>query len=226
MPDKEYSPDKRARDGLQGRCRECSRDISKAARHASPELREKSATRSRAWRAANRETHARSAKLYREKHRESLKVSKHEYYEKVKNNPEFEAKSRAYREAKSALKSEYDRQYRLKDPQKTIERSRKWRVANPDKRRAIVLSYTSRRRSWVSGGASTGELRGWIDASPKVCAYCDMDCSMAFHVDHYFPLSKGGKHEIENLRIACPTCNLKKNAKLPEVWLAHLAEAA
>ena len=38
-------------------------------------------------------------------------------------------------------------------------------------------------------------------------------------IDHVVPLSRGGKHEIENLLPACRSCNSSKGAKLLEEWL-------
>lgn len=46
-----------------------------------------------------------------------------------------------------------------------------------------------------------------------VCAYCEKDVSDDFHIDHKFPLSRGGGNDITNLALSCPTCNYKKNDK-------------
>lgn len=37
-------------------------------------------------------------------------------------------------------------------------------------------------------------------------------------VDHVVPLVKGGSNGPDNLVIACSTCNLRKNDKLPHEW--------
>lgn len=34
-----------------------------------------------------------------------------------------------------------------------------------------------------------------------------------YHVDHVIPIARGGTNDIGNLRIACPSCNLKKGAR-------------
>jgi len=50
------------------------------------------------------------------------------------------------------------------------------------------------------------------------CQYCG--CDGANHVDHIFPQSKGGQHDLENLTLSCEACNLKKSdIILPEAGL-------
>lgn len=49
------------------------------------------------------------------------------------------------------------------------------------------------------------------------CAYCDTHTG-PFHVDHIFPVSKGGTDDMENLTCSCMSCNLSKGAKTVEEW--------
>jgi len=58
----------------------------------------------------------------------------------------------------------------------------------------------------------------WEKSQTKYCYWCGTNCESDYHVDHYFPLSKGGEHEESNLVIACPMCNLSKSTKDPEVF--------
>lgn len=119
-------------------------------------------------------------------------------------------------------KSSYDQAYRARDPEKCKQRARRWVKENPEKRRAIMFSYTARRRAQEKQGDSTAAVRQWIKSTKKVCYWCETKCSSEYHVDHYQPLSKGGKHEISNLVIACPRCNLKKNARDPLEFAAMM----
>ena len=106
-----------------------------------------------------------------------------------------------------------------------IAAAKAWVNSNPERRRAISKSYKARRRSVERQGISGPELLRWTAAQEKVCHWCGVDCSSRFHVDHVMPLARGGLHEIENLAISCPPCNLSKQAKHPDEFRASLEVA-
>lgn len=139
--------------------------------------------------------------------------------------------------AASAAKKEYDKIYyaqnfeRIKARSKeyvqrnwhrVLENCRAWAKRNPEKRRAIADNYKHRRRAWEEGGASALELFRWKMAQKKVCYWCGKKCGNKYHIDHYAPLSKGGRHAIDNLVIACPSCNHRKSAKDPYEFAAQV----
>jgi 5-methylcytosine-specific restriction endonuclease McrA len=39
-------------------------------------------------------------------------------------------------------------------------------------------------------------------------------------------LARGGKHEIANLVVACPTCNRKKGARQPDEFAQSIGKVA
>lgn len=86
---------------------------------------------------------------------------------------------------------------------------------NKDKIRLIKSNYKFKRRAVEKTGDSTKDVELWLSKQQKICYWCMVDCNDSYHIDHYEPLSKGGTHTIDNLVIACPTCNLTKNAKDP-----------
>ena len=212
-PAADFSPDRRASTGLQPACRQCDAAASKVRRVANLErIRQ----RERDYYLHNKERVHANNRLSRARHPEKVKAGKKAWYEAVKDRPEFKARLREHTEANKEWKREYDREYRKRQgPEVQLERSRKWRAANPEKRAAIVHSYTARRRAQTKGGVSTTALAAWAKAARKVCYWCRTKCARGYHIDHYTPLSKGGAHELANLVIACGPCNLKKNAKDP-----------
>jgi len=49
------------------------------------------------------------------------------------------------------------------------------------------------------------------------CRYCGRQLEKSeIHIDHIVPYSLGGKTEIDNLAVACFTCNIKKAGRTPE----------
>jgi 5-methylcytosine-specific restriction endonuclease McrA len=114
-------------------------------------------------------------------------------------------------------KRQYDVEYRARpDVVKRLEQQKTvWRAANAGLIRAVKSSYKARRKVKEKAGDSSAEIADWLKAQPRVCHWCNAKCRKDYHIDHYEPLSKGGKHEVKNLVIACPSCNLRKNAKDP-----------
>ncbi|ADD80840.1 HNH endonuclease [Rhodococcus phage ReqiDocB7] len=44
-------------------------------------------------------------------------------------------------------------------------------------------------------------------------------------MDHWMPLSKGGKNKSRNMRPACANCNNEKGNMTPEQWLIHMVRS-
>ena len=107
------------------------------------------------------------------------------------------------------------KKYNLANKERIRKSAKAWASKNKDRVRAIKHNYKARRRAIESDGVSSAELAKWVSGQVKQCYWCDKLCDDAYHIDHYKPLAGGGKHEIDNLVIACPTCNIRKNAKDP-----------
>jgi 5-methylcytosine-specific restriction endonuclease McrA len=108
------------------------------------------------------------------------------------------------------------------------ERSRAWRIANPQRRSEQAGRRNALKRSgqairipmelleaklaywgwrcWIAGPNCTGDPEQW---------------------DHVKPLSKGGAHLLANLRPACQPCNFGKRAQwpFPTAWPATATAA-
>lgn len=63
-----------------------------------------------------------------------------------------------------------------------------------------------------------GWARGWLaiifaDGSVLHCEYCEAELTGAtFSIDHGLPLSRGGGHGEDNLRLCCGVCNRRKGS--------------
>jgi len=62
------------------------------------------------------------------------------------------------------------------------------------------------------------QLRALLEKrDEKRCLYCltsEENCGLRMHVDHIVPESEGGDTTMENLCLACFSCNVYKGAKM------------
>lgn len=56
----------------------------------------------------------------------------------------------------------------------------------------------------------------------RVCQLCGTD-EGEMHIDHIIPRKSGGDHSLDNLRVLCKNCNLRKGALNEGVFLARAA---
>lgn len=87
---------------------------------------------------------------------------------------------------------------------------KKYRKNNQDK----VREWSTTRHKRKTGRLPKGTVKNKLALQNGLCVYCKIDVTIKYHVDHIIPLAKGGKHEPSNIQILCPSCNLKKSAKL------------
>lgn len=156
---------------------------------------------------------------WRARHREAHLARRRLRHAELKADPDYVARRKELRDARKEQKVEYDKAYRSLNRDRLRENDRRKVKANPSLYLAIRNNYKHRRRAIESTGIESATLAAWTAAQPKVCFYCSVDCGGGFHVDHFVPLARGGAHVLTNLRIACPPCNLRKNAADPLEWM-------
>ena len=166
---------------------------------------ERAKARSEAWVAANPERLAARNKAYREANAERIAARNKAW---VSANPE------RVRKVNDA--------WRAANPERVAAYKTAWRAANSEWAKSVAKAYQHRRRAQKAGGMTGAEQYDWENTQAKVCFWCDIDCADNYHVDHIMPLAKGGLHVAANLVIACPSCNHRKSAKLPEDFLEEL----
>lgn len=92
-------------------------------------------------------------------------------------------------------------------------RTRRYRKMNPEK----VREFTMRRRALRGKGVKlpAGTIARLLLLQGRKCAICKASVAAGYHVDHIYPIAKGGTHTPDNVQILCPTCNVRKSDKHP-----------
>ena len=82
-------------------------------------------------------------------------------------------------------------------------------------------------RKKQSGSYTKSQIETLYIAQDGCCYFCatsliSEDGKNNYHIDHYVPLSFGGRNEISNLVLACPPCNLVKSDYNADCFLQKL----
>jgi 5-methylcytosine-specific restriction endonuclease McrA len=104
----------------------------------------------------------------------------------------------------------------LSHTKEVYETKKKYRLDHPDKMRANKHKYRARQQT-AEGSNIPFDEKVQFKRQKGKCYYCQ--CKLdKYHIDHVIPLSRGGTDHPDNKVLACPSCNLKKNDKLPHEW--------
>jgi 5-methylcytosine-specific restriction endonuclease McrA len=126
-------------------------------------------------------------------------------------------KTPAFRERQRAR----DQKYRAENYEKIKARVDRWGKDNPERLKALnaTRERTRRARKRNAQGTHTADDIIALRLSQGECFYCEATLGDRFHVDHFVPLARGGSNDPLNLVLACQTCNQRKHARLPWVWM-------
>lgn len=109
--------------------------------------------------------------------------------------------------------------YRVRNKSKIAARNESYRILNRDRVRASKRDCRIRRRYAIAD--KTISPAQWSEIKSRfgnLCAYCNE--AKPLTMDHVVPLSRGGRHLIENIAPACVSCNCKKNNKTADEFSA------
>jgi hypothetical protein len=99
------------------------------------------------------------------------------------------------------------------------------RAAAAPKAKAVVVALPVNGISdadLVKGQAITRDAKAAVAAREGLrCVYCG-SIQGPFHYDHIFPVNRGGMNEVNNLVVACQSCNISKNDRTLIEWVAFL----
>lgn len=195
----EFNKNKNSKDGHRAACKQCMSAYRKA-------NSEKIKKQKDEWAKNNIEKVKEGRRKYRQENFEKISKQKKEWYQKNIDSCREKNRLQHQRYKEQGIKSD-------------------WAKNNPDRVREIKRNYKHKRRQIEkSSSLSTKDFKSWVDSQEKVCKYCGVCCQSNYHVDHMHPLSKGGQHSLDNLAIACPTCNLTKSSKPLNVWLQEISQ--
>lgn len=186
-----------------------------ATKNDTPEQKAKHAAYMRAYYAKNREKWKavvkKSAAKQKAANPEKWKArinaqSKKDYHAKMaRMTPEekevFKAANRA-RDAKYREKHRNDPKYKAR----VAANTRRQYAKNPEKFKAVVYK---RRMTVECGEVTTQQWNEILALYRHRCAYCRRD-DVKLTQDHVQALTKGGKHEPENVVPCCASCNTRK----------------
>jgi 5-methylcytosine-specific restriction endonuclease McrA len=113
-----------------------------------------------------------------------------------------------------------NREYFLAKQREWVERNKEWvskykkNWASRNKESTRVSSQKCRARRLEAMGNDIITLEEWLrvlDFYGHRCLCCGNDENIS--MDHIVPLSRGGKHSIDNVQPLCKSCNSKKSTK-------------
>ncbi len=185
-----FHKNRRTNDGLSSRCKQCAIAISKQWRDQNPE---------------------------------KVKMIARQTY--LKNPDKYKAAARAWALANPEARKEILQKSERKHAAKYYHHKKIAIKNNPhrlNKQREKSRYHVSLRRTRENENGARLP-REWWDAllelfETNACLYCG-DTASKLAIDHFIPVARGGKTEMGNLLPCCKSCNSKKGARDPEVWV-------
>ncbi len=106
-----------------------------------------------------------------------------------------------------------------KDPamrDRHIKQAAQWRKDNPEKSKALRRDNEAKRRVAKVTNGPVEDIKAtdiWT-RDGGVCYLCDSPVTLSLaHLDHVIPVSRGGTHTPDNVRVTHARCNLRKGAR-------------
>jgi hypothetical protein len=193
-----------------------------------------------AWRIANKDKIKAQGKIYRakpeSKHKkrdraiaaratpEGRAKEKSQYAARyLANKEKINARCAAWMKANKEKYRVYRSGYYEANKVDLSKKGKAYRKSHPE-----IRSRGHARRRAILAGANMGDQnlidkweRTWRRSKAVSCYYCErIFPGRKCHADHFIPLAKGGSHDVANLVVACKSCNLRKNDRMPAVFMA------
>jgi len=175
---------------------------------------------------------------YQIKNRKEIAIRKKQYYSL--NQEKIREAGKLYRDNNIEIIKDRKKIYALSNKEKIAKQQKEWRLKNKDKISKYIKGYLQtehgkkvfkrikqKRRALkyttADNTITEKSLQELIKLQNNKCYKCkkelDFKSKNQVHLDHHIPISKGGKHSMENVVYLCKTCNLIKAAKIPKTLL-------
>ncbi len=154
-----------------------------------------------------REENPSRVQRWREENCAKDRETKRRYY--VKRRDELRKYAAQYYQQNAPAAREYAAQWRAANP----EYGREWEARNRAASRAKAARRRARKAGATIGDPAEVAAREAEIRKSRWCVECEAEVD-DLHVDHIWPLSKGGAHSVENLQGLCARHNLEKGARV------------
>lgn len=169
------------------------------------------------WYYNNLESTKYQRKQYREKNKTKIKKNKQEYYKH--NKKRIKLKVFNYYNSNHAIILNKSREYYNKNRETSLASRRQWNIDNPERRREQRWLYKVRKKKQLGFLPKKYIDLLWYNQK-GLCYYCQCNLEISGkHIEHMLPLSRGGLHDISNICLSCPNCNLSKGTKTDKEFL-------
>lgn len=169
----------------------------------------------------NRDKELLACKLYASKNKDRKTQWSREW--RRRNRDRNNANQRALRAANPDRHKEYKRKWRERNPgdaqsyykknrESVLERTKRYAQRNKARKAEQASNRRAKIKNQTPPDANRDLMLSFYYAAQRIT-----DCTgIPFHVDHHYPIDKGGLHHQCNLRILPSSINCSKGAKLPE----------
>jgi 5-methylcytosine-specific restriction endonuclease McrA len=156
--------------------------------------------RARIYYLAHAEEEKGRTRKWQQTHTEEVKELNRKYYQE-------------HREEAKEFSHDYYQDHR----EDVDERNRIYSKKHPEYKRIGCRNRRARILNASGNGWSAKDEKQLKQDYSYRCAYCGKDTKL--ELDHIVPISRGGKHAIENIVPACRSCNSSKGSKSLLKWM-------
>jgi HNH endonuclease len=163
----------------------------------------------------NRDQVLESKRQYSRAHKEEIRAYRHKHRERTLAGQRMRYHAR-YKE----YQREQTKKYRATNREWLLENKRQYYKTPHGRLIDRIHRHKRRAQKLGAGGSYThAQIQDQLKRQKYKCywnheKFEKKDGRYIYHIDHIVPLAKGGTNDIDNVVLACPTCNLRKSDKL------------